>query len=228
MKSRARLSSEASEDRNYGEQDANGVDLSMIRELLRLTPLQRLRRADRARRMRSVWGSMAGATDKSVLEQLAEILLAHDVEFIVVGGQAEVLLGSPRVTYDVNLCYRRTETNLERLAAAWRELSVSLRRAPADLPFLVDARSLALGSNFTLTTRVGDLYLLGYLEPLGTYEDIVARAVVYDLGDLQVRVIDLDDLIAIKQHIGRPKDRGALMQLLAIKRLKDDAKEKQP
>jgi len=34
----------------YGEQDANGVDLSLIRENLRLTPTERVRRGDRARR----------------------------------------------------------------------------------------------------------------------------------------------------------------------------------
>ena len=34
----------------YGEQDESGVDLSLIRENLRLTPTQRVRRADRARR----------------------------------------------------------------------------------------------------------------------------------------------------------------------------------
>ena len=34
----------------YGEQDENGIDLSIIRENLKLTPLQRVRRADRARR----------------------------------------------------------------------------------------------------------------------------------------------------------------------------------
>jgi hypothetical protein len=32
----------------YGEQDENGVDLSIIRENLRLTPQQRLRRGDGA------------------------------------------------------------------------------------------------------------------------------------------------------------------------------------
>jgi hypothetical protein len=69
-------------------------------------------------------------------------------------------------------CYRRSADNLERLAAALSELGVGLRGAPANLPFQVDARSLALGSNFTLTTRVGDLDLLGYLEPLGGYEAI--------------------------------------------------------
>ena len=34
----------------WPEQDENGVDLTLIREALRLTPEQRLRRMDRARR----------------------------------------------------------------------------------------------------------------------------------------------------------------------------------
>lgn len=165
---------------------------------------------------------MVGGTDKSALELLAEVLLAHGVEFIVIGGQAEALLGSPRVTYDVDLCYRRTKENLERLAAALRNLAVALRGAPGDLPFQIDARSLALGSNFTLTTRFGALDLLGHLEPLGGYDEIVAKAEVYEIGDLRVKVIALDDLIAIKEHIRRPKDQQSLMQLLAIRRLRDE------
>ena len=35
---------------DYGEQDENGIDLSLIRENLRLTPLERIRRGDIARR----------------------------------------------------------------------------------------------------------------------------------------------------------------------------------
>lgn len=34
----------------FGDYDENGVDLSLIRENLRLTPLERVRKADRARR----------------------------------------------------------------------------------------------------------------------------------------------------------------------------------
>lgn len=33
----------------YGEQDENGVDLSLIRENLKLTPLERIRKAEAAR-----------------------------------------------------------------------------------------------------------------------------------------------------------------------------------
>src|SRR5438105_4341033 len=97
---------------------------------------------------------------KSDLQKIAEILLLHGVEFIVIGGQAEALMGSPRVTYDVDLCYRRTEDNLVRLANALKEMNPSLRGAPPDLPFVIDARSLALGSNFTLNTSIVPLDLL--------------------------------------------------------------------
>lgn len=164
---------------------------------------------------------MADSTEQSALEKLADILLAHGVEFIVVGGQAEVLLGSPRVTYDVDLCYRRTQDNLERLAEALRQLDVGLRGAPPDLPFQLDGRALALGSNFALTTKLGDLDLLGYLEPLGDYDAVARHAETYQVGNLELKVISLEDLITIKRHIGRPKDRESLLHLLAIGRVRE-------
>ncbi len=165
---------------------------------------------------------MADDTEKSPLERIAEVLLAHGVEFIVIGGQAESLLGSPRVTYDVDLCYRRTRENLEYLAEALREIKPTLRGAPPDLPFVIDAQSLALGSNFTFTTSMGPLDLLGWVEPLGEYEVLVQKADVVRVGHCDLRVINLDDLIAIKQHIQRPKDRESLRQLLAIKRIREE------
>ncbi len=79
----------------------------------------------------------------------------------------------------------------------------------------------ALGSNFTFTTDAGDLDLLGWVEPLGGYDDIVDRCETMRIGETDVKVISLDDLILIKKHIGRPKDRDSLMHLLAIKRVRD-------
>ena len=86
---------------------------------------------------------MAGTPDTSPLERFCELLADAGVEFIVVGGQAEVLMGSARVTYDVDFCYRRTQVNLERLVAALSTLNLTLRGAPADLKFHLDARALA-------------------------------------------------------------------------------------
>ncbi len=53
----------------------------------------------------STFVDMPDETEKSALERISEILLAEGVEFIVVGGQAEWLFGSPRATFDVDLCF---------------------------------------------------------------------------------------------------------------------------
>ncbi len=142
---------------------------------------------------------------------------------MVIGGQAEALMGSPRVTYDVDLCYRRTADNLERLARVLRTLKLTLRGAPPDLRFRLDARALALGSNFTFEVD-GEyaLDLLGYLEPIGTYDDLLTGSETLQIGGRTVRVIGLEDLMRIKRHLARPKDRESLLQLEAIKRLREE------
>ncbi|MBL8878558.1 MAG: hypothetical protein JNG88_05505 [Phycisphaerales bacterium] len=167
---------------------------------------------------------MAEKSEKSRFEQIVEILVRHGVEFIVIGGQAETLFGSPRVTYDVDLCYRRSPANLNRLATALREIQPTLRGAPTDLPFRIDAQSLALGSNFTFDTPYGALDLLGWVEPLGDFDALANRAATLPLGPYDIMVISLDDLITVKQHIQRPKDRDSLFQLLAIRRIRDESK----
>jgi predicted nucleotidyltransferase len=164
---------------------------------------------------------MADEQEKSDLNRIVELFQRHDVEFLVIGGQAETLFGSARVTFDVDLCYRRDAENLERLARALKELKPTLRGAPPDLPFQIDARSLALGANFTFDTNFGPLDLLGYVEPIGNYEALIAHAESYPIGSYTVRTISLDDLIRVKEHIRRTKDRDSLLQLQAIKRLRE-------
>src|SRR5262249_34816341 len=164
---------------------------------------------------------MADDTEKPRLLQIAEHLQRHGVEFIVIGGQAAALFGSPVPTFDVDLCFRRTPDNLRRLAAALRELHPTLRGAPPDLPFRLDAESLALGANFTFNTDLGPLDLLGWVEPFGPYENLLPHVEAIPVGAGTLQTIGLDDLIAIKRHIGRPKDKVALVQLEALKRLRE-------
>src|SRR5690348_1312727 len=85
------------------------------------------------------------------------VLVSHAVDFVVIGGLAARLRGSPTVTNDLDICYRRGRENLDRLAAALRELGAHLRDAPRSLPFIVDAKTIAAGDHFTLETRAGNL-----------------------------------------------------------------------
>lgn len=83
-----------------------------------------------------------------------------------------------------------------------------------------------MGDNFTFRTDLGDLDLLGFLEPIGGYDELIQRAEVYELEGRNVYAISLDDLIRIKQHISRPKDRDSLLHLLEIKKVREQQGEK--
>ena len=108
------------------------------------------------------------------MKELPEILKAlydASLEFVVIGGAAMHLQGSAYVTKDVDFCYARTPKNIERLAAALAPYHPRLRGVPEGMPFVFDARAIAQGLNFTLTTDLGDLDFLGEVTGLGSYNE---------------------------------------------------------
>ena len=50
------------------------------------------------------------------------------IAMVVIGGIAASLQGSTTITNDFDICYARDKENLERLAAALKELEATLRR----------------------------------------------------------------------------------------------------
>ena len=78
--------------------------------------------------------SVDAATARLDLLKIIELFGRHGVEYLVIGGQAAILHGSPQLTRDTDLCYRRTPENLERLAAALREMTDGFAGLDANLP----------------------------------------------------------------------------------------------
>jgi len=148
---------------------------------------------------------------------ILETLRRHEVEFVVIGGIAAAAHGSPSVTADLDVCYGRDRENLERLASALRELEATLRGAPAGLPFVLDAETLARGDHFTFETVAGDFDILG--TPAGTdgYADVRAGAEAVDIDGHTVLITSLEDLIRMKRAAGRPKDRVEIEILGALR-----------
>jgi hypothetical protein len=148
-------------------------------------------------------------------------LQERDVRFVVIGGFACRVWGSPTVTNDLDVCYERTRSNHERLVVVLRELNARLRGADLDLPFQLDERTFANGDSFTFLTDAGNLDCLG--TPPGTrgYGDLAERATQMDLGDdLKVRFASLEDLMRMKRAAGRPKD---LIELEVLKALAEES-----
>jgi hypothetical protein len=150
------------------------------------------------------------------LRGLLEALAGAGVGFVVVGGVAATAHGAARVTYDLDLVYSRERGNLERLAAALAPDSPYLRGAPPGLPFRWDAETLERGLNFTLTTDLGPLDLLGEITGGGRYEDLLPDTVEVELLGVRCRCLGLRRLIEVKRAAGRPKDFEAIAELEAI------------
>lgn len=147
------------------------------------------------------------------------------VEYVIIGGVAAVAHGSAHSTLDLDLCYARTRENCARLAQALAPFRPSLRGAPAGLPFYFDAQTIWSGLNFTLSTTLGDLDLLGEVAGLGFYPQVRAAAEEMELFERKVWVLGLEGLICTKRTAGRPKDLRALPELEALAALKSKKPE---
>ncbi|MDQ3646593.1 MAG: hypothetical protein M3345_06625 [Actinomycetota bacterium] len=149
-------------------------------------------------------------------------LIAHKVDFVLIGGLAARLHGSPSVTNDLDVCHDQSTTNLKRVAAALDRMSATLRLPdPTDrLDVAIDDRLLAAVQNLTLTTEFGALDLLA--RPAGTegYQDLIRDSITLKLErGLRVAVASVDDLIRMKRASGRPKD---LIEIEVLTALQDE------
>jgi hypothetical protein len=147
---------------------------------------------------------------------LIRLLKKHNVEFILVGGAAATAHGSARLTQDLDIVYRRTPSNMSRLVECLAPYSPYLRGAPPGLPFRFDVETMRGGLNFTLTTILGAIYLLGEITGGGDYEDLLPHTIELKLFDVTCSCLGLRRLIEVKRAAGRPKDLEAIAELESL------------
>ncbi len=159
------------------------------------------------------WGNFSA-------EALLRALVAHGVDFVVVGGIAMVFQGSARLTQDLDVCFAPSQANLDALGAALIELGATLPGIADDVPFIPDGRALRRLANVTLDTPEGRLDLLREPEGAPPYEDLRRRADRIETEGMQILVASLDDLESMKRAAGRPKDLVDLEEIEVIRRLR--------
>ena len=151
------------------------------------------------------------------LDEILRVLTRFEVDFILVGGVAAILQGSPLTTEDLDVVYRQSDENVRRLVRALRELR-AFYVDPAGRHIEPDAARLESMRVHLLKTRYGRLDLMRTIgDDLG-YEQIVDRSRVFDVEEFRIQVLGLETIIETKKQADRPKDRYQLPflhQLLA-------------
>lgn len=146
-------------------------------------------------------------------ERLLRTLVEHEVDFYVVGAMAAWLQGSPVATLDLDVMPRRDLDNADRLADALNSLDAR-PMGSEDSVELEGADFLGWQAQ-GFETAAGPLDVVPNAAAIGVYENVAT--VELTLGDFRVRAITIDEVIASKEKLGRPKDAAALPALYATR-----------
>lgn len=137
-------------------------------------------------------------------KEFAELLNAHRVEYLVVGGYALAAHGHPRYTGDIDFWLARSPDNIARLLIALREFGFgSLALRPED--FAPDT-VIQLGQP---PRRIDLLMGIDGVD----FDDCFQRREVITIDGLPLNFIGLDDFKANKRASGRLKDLADLEAL---------------
>lgn len=152
------------------------------------------------------------------IRQLLETLREAGIEFIVVGGAAATMHGSGTTTEDLDIVPNPTPENIDRLLVFLEKLDAHFR-ADAAARRLKPARShLEGGGQLLLSTVLGPLDLLMRLHDGRGYDQLVHHSQVFTDDHIDIEVVRLPELIEIKRHAGRDKDKAVLPILVALLR----------
>jgi hypothetical protein len=142
------------------------------------------------------------------------------VDFVIVGGFAGVVQGCTYVTQDIDLCCDFSPANLLAIQKAISDLHPVHRMTPHRKKLELTETTCRQFKNLYLDTDIGQLDCLNFIDGLGDYQKVKQASELIEVEGMQLRVLGLDSLIEAKKAMNRPRDKEAIVQLEAIKRLK--------
>ena len=148
---------------------------------------------------------MAKPTIPLDAERILRALAEHEVDYVLIGGLAVQTHGHVRTTNDADLIPAPEPANLARLAATLRELEAKVLN-PGEEKTAVDTKMLPRATIWQFATRDGGIDVMHEVPGGRPYKELRQRALQVHLGDIEVPVVDLDDLIQMKLARGRPVD----------------------
>lgn len=141
--------------------------------------------------------------------ELCKSFNAHDVEYLLVGGQAVIAHGYPRLTKDMDLWVRPEVDNGRRVLSALIEFGAPL--TDFDVLRFTDPRTLIMLGREPF--RVDVLTEIAGIDFDGAW----SRRTFVTLDGQEIPLIDVDDLIRNKIAVGRLQDLADVEALQAVR-----------
>jgi predicted nucleotidyltransferase len=147
------------------------------------------------------------------LALVARALNQHNLEAILIGNMAAALHGAPVSTIDIDLFFRKTPRNMQKLKQVAKTLEAVIMRPyyPVSALFRLQRESDGLQIDF-----------MGHIDGVQSYEGLRARAESYEFGGQKLLAASLDDVIRSKRAAGRGKD---LAVIDILEKTRDEEKE---
>jgi len=150
------------------------------------------------------------------LALLAKALNEHGLEAILIGNMAAALHGAPVSTIDIDLFFRKTQRNMQKL-----------KRVAASLEAVILRPYYPVSALFRLHRERDGLQIdfMGHIDGVQSYESVRARASWYDISGQKLLAASLGDIIGSKRAAGRAKD-FAVLDILERTRDEEEAASK--
>jgi hypothetical protein len=128
--------------------------------------------------------------------------------------------GCTYITQDIDICCDFSVDNLKALQEILKDVHPVHRMTPKRLKLELTPKNCAGFKNLYIDTDIGQLDCLGYVEGLGNYKDIEPFSEVREIeSGHRIHVLTIDSLIKAKKAMNRPRDKDALLELEAMRRM---------
>ena len=142
------------------------------------------------------------------LQRLARLLAAHRIPYMIIGGQAVLYYGSPRLTQDVDITLGVDTDAYERLARFCRAAKLT--------PLVKHPDAFAQETHVLPVTDAATGVRVDFIFSNTPYErQAIRRARRVRSGTTTLRLATVDDLIVHKLVAGRPVDVDDVRVILA-------------
>jgi hypothetical protein len=135
---------------------------------------------------------------EKLLELIAQCLHSAGIPYMIIGGQAVLLYGEPRLTKAIDIALGVDLTHLQNVLSAVREMKL----APLVDPEIFTRETMVLPCSDPETgIRVDLIFSFSPFERLA-----ISRANIVHLGSSEVSFASLEDTLILKLFAGRPRD----------------------